>query len=159
MVLITLYFIRSDGLYNDLITLFISNCRFNATKYRDLLRNRVIPKLREKYPIPEEIYFVQDRCPIHQARIIQNLLRDEANLTLITLPPKGSDMNPIENLWGLIVRSLEIDPQWTKEEFVGAVFNAWRRETSKQEQIVNLSLSMKRRLQAVINADGYWTKY
>ena len=137
----------------------IFNFRFNATKYRVLLRDKVIPKLREKYPMPQQIYFVQDRCSIHQAAIIQNFLDDQPNFTVITLPAKGSDMNPIENLWGLIVRSLDVDPQWRKDEFVRAVFTSWRRETSKGEQLSNLSTSMKRRLEGVINVGGCWTKY
>ena len=87
----------------------IFNFRFNAVKYRVLLRDQVIPKLREKYPMPQHISFMQDRCSIHQAAIIQNFLDDQPNFSV---------MNPIENLWGLIVRSLDVDPQWRKEEFI-----------------------------------------
>ena len=133
----------------------IFNFRFNAVKYKVLLRDQVISKLREKYPMPQRIYFVQDRCSIHQAAIIQNFCDDQPNFSVITLPAKGPmGFNyQIPRRWPSMANGGVYNSRFL------SVITAWRRESSKGEQLSNLSTCMKRRLKSVIDADGCWTKY
>ena len=47
---------------------------------------------------------MQDNSPIHKARIVTQWFEEQQNITLFHWPSKGCDLNPIENVWGNIVR-------------------------------------------------------
>ena len=48
---------------------------------------------------------MQDNSPIHKARIVTQWFEEQQNITLLHWPSKGCDLNPIENVWGNIVRN------------------------------------------------------
>ncbi|KAK0649670.1 hypothetical protein B0T16DRAFT_410540 [Cercophora newfieldiana] len=79
---------------------------------------------------------------------------------------RGPDLNPIENVWHILKgRIMEQYPHLTslpnndtaKEELVRAAICVW--EEIGEEVLHKLLLSMQRRLEAVIEADGWYTKY
>ena len=78
-------------------------------------------------------------------------------MKVMTSSPNSPDINPIENIWGLMdVYIKEKEPR-TKVELVAAVEEAW--EKIPQSTIDNIINSMPRRIQAVIDNEGKWTKY
>ena len=95
---------NSFGIFNGegLNSIIEIPSKFNSKNYITLLKEEVLPAIREKYPQPQIVYFVQDQCPIHMAK----------GFMVIQLPPKGSDMNPIENIWGVVSRRMNVDPEW-----------------------------------------------
>ena len=125
----------------------------------DLLKNEIIPQLRETYPEPEIIFFVQDQCPVHQANIIKEYLQSLQNFITIQLPPKGSDLNPIENIWGVMARKLNINPTWNSDKFKENILSVWEYYMDKKDFLANLSNSMTEKFMNVIGMEGHWTKY
>ncbi|VVT53887.1 uncharacterized protein SAPINGB_P003800 [Magnusiomyces paraingens] len=113
--------------------------------------------------------FVQDNAPTHKARIVQNWLREWAEqngVTLVDLPPYSPDLNPIENIWKLLKEEickrfpeLSLLPQNNQSlnKLCEAAVEVW--EDFHQDLINKLVLSMPRRLQAVVDANGWYTKY
>ncbi|VVT43788.1 uncharacterized protein SAPINGB_P000146 [Magnusiomyces paraingens] len=113
--------------------------------------------------------FVQDNAPTHKARIVQNWLREWAEqngVTLVDLPPYSPDLNPIENIWKLLkeeickrLPELSLLPQNNQSlnKLGEAAVEVW--EDFHQDLINKLVLSMPRRLQAVVDANGWYTKY
>ena len=75
------------------------------------------------------------------------------------LPPKGSDMNPIENIWGVVSRRMNVDPEWDWDEFRMNVLTAWEYYMEKDGYLENLSMSMVDRMMNVTGMNGNWTKY
>ena len=81
-------------------------------------------------------------------------------------PPHSPDLNLIENLWAILkdeiyklYPELELmdDTEATLEVLTVAAKEAWR---SIEDRILyNLSITMLKRVQAVINANGWYTKY
>lgn len=80
--------------------------------------------------------------------------------------PHSPDLNPIEHIWYLLKKKiLELYPQlylrgrskidW--RQFKQAIITAW--EAIPQGMIDNLILSMPHRIQAVLHAKGWYTKY
>ena len=117
----TLGIFNADGISE----LYEIDTKNNALKYLNLLRDRIIPTIRDKYPEPTEVVLFQDRCSIHQAGIVQNYLRSLNNFSLITTPAKGSDMNPIEHIWAMMVRRIKTEPTWNIDQFHSEVHIAW----------------------------------
>ena len=61
---------------------------------------------------------MQDNSPIHKARIVTQWFEEQQNITLFHWPSKGCDLNPIENVWGNIVRTWEPEQERYRKQFM-----------------------------------------
>jgi len=52
------------------------------------------------------IHFQQDHTSIHDSRVVEEWLSVQAD-ELIDWPPRAPDMNPIENMWSEVKRTLQ----------------------------------------------------
>lgn len=78
---------------------------FTADAYCEILDYHLVPYALDG-PFKDGCYFFQhDRSPVHTARAVQNLLQERA-VCVLDWPPKGADLNPIENVWGAMKESL-----------------------------------------------------
>ncbi len=78
-------------------------------------------------------------------------------IPLLDFPPYSPDLNPIENLWSDLKRRIEMHNSSTVEELAAALALEW--ELTSQERFVTLAKSMTRRCKAVVEKQGYMTKY
>ena len=93
------------------------------------------------------------------AKSVKNFFSTEENLEIIQLPPKGADLNPIENIWGVISQKIKVDPAWEIDEFRMNVLAAWEFYMEKEGYLEKLSMSRTDRMMHVIGMNGHWTKY
>ena len=128
----------------------------NAEFYTMVLDNVLQPFLDFHNALP--LRFQQDNAAVHTARIVKTYFQDE-NINTIDWPAKSPDLNPIENLWGILVRQVYKDNKQyiNRQELKTAIVQAW--DTIPQEVIDNLIESMPRRCTAVLDAQGGPTKY
>jgi transposase len=113
-----------------------------------------------------EMSFMQDNAPIHTARIIKKFF-EENGISTIDWPPYSPDLNPIEHAWAKLKEMIyRLDPDIEnyqgsigdlKDRFNELIERAW--EALGQECFDKLIESMPRRIQAVIEAKGWYTKY
>jgi transposase len=113
-----------------------------------------------------EMSFMQDNAPIHTARIIKKFF-EENGISTIDWPPYSPDLNPIEHAWAKLKEMIyRLDPDIEnyqgsigdlKDRFNELIERAW--EALGQEYFDKLIESMPRRIQAVIEAKGWYTKY
>lgn len=133
--------------------------RFNAQTYRELLDNIMLPSVNQMYP-GNNFIFQQDNCPVHTAAVIRQWFA-ENNVELLPFPAHSADLNPVENVWGLIVKKVykrNFRPQ-NENELWQVIENVWD-ELSVQENLwQNLISSMPNRLNSVLNVNGAITKY
>jgi transposase len=101
-------------------------------------------------------YFLQDNDPKHRSAPIQKWLHDHG-ISCIDFPPYSPDLNPIENLWNTLQRDVERRACDTLESLQDAVEAAWNK--LDPEHMRALVHSMPARCQAVIDAQGWHTKY
>ena len=132
---------------------------------------RILECLQENLPTIAEpgMIFAQDNAPTHTASRVQLWLWDwaeENGIELVDWPAYSPDLNPIENLWKLLKEKiLEYHPELsdlpknltTKQRLCEAAIEAW--EAFEDELLEKLVSSMPRRLEALVAAHGWYTKY
>lgn len=110
---------------------------------------------------PRELLFMQDNAPGHSAKDTQELLKEYAIHT-IPWPPFSPDLNPIETLWRHMKEYLTVkygDYQFQTYEVSRAkVQEAWD-HVATSGMLQELIESMPARMEAVIAANGKFTKY
>ena len=81
------------------------------------------------------------------------------NIDLIEWPALSPDLNPIENLWGILARRVYANGKQfkTKEELKTAIVRSWKE--IDQSECQNLINSMPNRIFEVIKLNGAKTKY
>lgn len=129
----------------------------NAEKYTSVLRDCMILQVREWFA-NEEWVFMQDGAPCHTANVVKNYLESEG-ITVLDWPGNSPDMNPIENLWGILKQRLYGQTIKTKNELIREIINAWHRDASIVPTCERLIDSMPQRIAALIEAKGGHTNY
>jgi transposase len=108
---------------------------------------------------------MHDNAPVHTVRIVQRLLQ-ELGIEVMIWPPYLPDLNPIENLWAIMKQEiyklypdLEHAPDTadTLEWLIRAAKEAW--DNINNQILERLSNTMPHRVKAVIEANGWYTKY
>jgi transposase len=127
--------------------------------YVQILRTSLLPYTTEVVPLGEDIVFMQDNCPIHNAQNTRRFFEEHRHITVLPLPPNSPDLNPIENIWGLMVKEWQNANERSQEALEGHVREVWASLERRPGLFQNLIGSMRQRLQSVIDCDGGETKY
>lgn len=131
----------------------------NSKNYIDLLDEALINMVED---IPslndQEWIFQQDNAAIHVSNEVKNWFQ-ERQITTMEWPACSADLNPIENLWGILVRDVyKNGRQFQKcEELKDAIRQAWK--NIRPAQIQTLVNSMPNRIFDVILHNGMNTNY
>ena len=137
------------------------NGSMNARKYIDeILDNHVIP-YRNGLPRAERAGFilVDDNAPAHRAHIVRDHLARNRITRMDPWPAKSPDMNCVEPCWSYtkLIVNRKIKPGDDKNALCRYVTQAWNRMPMRY--VRNLIRSMRRRVQALIAANGGNTDY
>jgi transposase len=110
--------------------------------------------------------FMQDNAPIYLAHQIQQWFQDNG-IPLMKWPPFSPDLNPIEHAWAKLKELIyKLDPKLAamrgnseelRTTFMRLIKKAW--EELGQDYFDGLIRSMDSRVNAVLLAKGWYTKY
>ncbi len=139
-----------------------------AETYIQLLQEYLVPFITEILPENDifDAIFQQDNAPTHKACITMEFLHQQGFIVM-NFPPNSPDMNPIEHLWAALKKELfhrfpdTADlpgrPEAVRRALAERLMIVW---AEIGEDIMNALIdSMPRRVQAVIEAKGWYTKY
>ena len=123
----------------------------DSTFYQEILRRKLLPFIRDKYP--EGHRFQQD-----VSRSTRQWLEDN-NVNYWPTPPESPDMNPIENLWHQIKEHLRrhVKPS-TKDELINGIQDYWNDHITVE--LCNRYIDhMHKVLPAVRDCEGFATGF
>lgn len=148
--------------FNKLGSLHRIEGRLTGEQYLQILRDVMLPSVRLLHP-HGDIQFQHDRSPIHMSRVVQSWIASQSHIQVLDWPPRGADMNPIENVWSEVKRIMRdkwpTPPPTTRNALWELVLQAWEEVSESERYIRQLTGSMQRRMRAVIEARGHWTSY
>jgi transposase len=133
-------------------------CRgtMNKDQYINVLQNNMIPSSRSLFGRRGVFVFQHDNAPCHKAKQVIDFLANK-RVNVMEWPPQSPDMNPIEHVWEILFRKVQGMKPSNLDELWKIVEESWR--AIAPEDLHTLVESMPRRVQAVIKANGGYTKY
>ncbi len=127
----------------------------NAAIYQEILEHFMLPSADKLYGDADFI-FQQDLAPAHTAKGTKSWFNDHG-VTVLDWPANSPDLNPIENLWGIVKRKMRDTRPNNADELKATVKETWA--SIPPQQCHKLITSMPRWIEAVIKAKGAPTKY
>ncbi|GFW78788.1 transposable element Tcb1 transposase [Trichonephila clavipes] len=123
--------------------------------YLNILQNN-FKESADKLGLGSNFIFQQDNDPKHTAFVVEEWLLYHCRNQLNTLP-QSPDLNVIDHLWSHLERAVQKHQITSKEQLKSVLQEEWL--NIAPETTRHLMESMPRRLEAVISAKGYATKY
>jgi transposase len=125
----------------------------NAEHYIQLLQKCLLPTIREQFPTDKATcIFQQDNASCHKAKLVSNWFRQN-QVNVMTWPAQSADLNPIENLWAIIVAKLRYEQYSDRTSLIVAIVKVWNHMISTETR-VHLVDSMPNRMQDVVHSKG-----
>lgn len=126
--------------------------------YKSILRDDLMKSINFYHLEKSKIIFQHDNDPKHTSKLVKEWLSEQEFDTL-DWPAQSPDLNPIEHMWAEVKRRLnKFDkPPRGVLELWERIQSIWNDIPTQKCQI--LIQSMPKRIQAVLNAKGKWTKY
>jgi transposase len=137
--------------WNGKTPIYFMDGNINSVKYTTMLQDQATPHL----PLCAEspVIFQQDNCSVHTSNLTKHWLNQHFDWDN-QWPSKSPDLNPMENLWGILSRKVypSCKQYRTVNELKVAIEAAWAEIT--MEMMQKLITSMTSRVIAVISVDG-----
>ncbi len=119
-----------------------------APVYQDILEHFMLPSADQLFKDADFI-FQQDLAPVHTAKSTTSWLNDHG-VSVLDWPANSPDLNPIENIWGIVKRKMWNKRPENADELKATVKETWA--SIPPQQCHKLITSMPRRIEAVIKA-------
>ncbi len=95
----------------------------NAAIYQEILEHFMLPSADKLYGDADFI-FQQDLAPAHTAKGTKSWFNDHG-VTVLVWPANSPDLNPIENLWGIVKRKMRDTRPNNADELKATVKETW----------------------------------
>lgn len=134
--------------------------RQSGYKSSNNIMDQVLQSIRENaIPDPQPILLVQDNCSIHNYRVARNWFEEHPLITPIRWPSRSPDLNPIENIWGWMTNSWDHENERRPDLLEDHCRLVWQDLVARPVYFEKLVQSMDTRIEAVLKAQGQYTKY
>ena len=133
------------------LNLAFTSCKMKSSEYIDVLKLCLIP-FKNKYR-RKKFVFQQDKANIHTSNDTKAWF-EAKKIEQMWWPARSPDLNPVENIWEIIVRRIYADQKQYNSvaELKVAVSECW--EDMDPKVLENLVGSMPKRIYQVIECKG-----
>jgi len=130
--------------------IFVTNT-INATRYIEVLEDGLLPFMDETHP--NGAVFQQDNASSHISNDTKEWLFNHA-ISVMDWPACSPDMNPIENLWGIMSQEVYKNNRqfYYEDDLKEAILHAW--DKIPLSTLKNLSASMPKRVLKLFEKKG-----
>ena len=129
--------------------------KLDTEAYYRILRHQMGPSMKLQGG-RESFIFMQDNAHVHTAKKNLQFL-ERNNYNLLDHPAQSSDLNPLENIWWAIEQALlDLPLPSNANDLFEKIEQIWNYPTDKLLKYIK---SMPSRIEAVIQAKGWHTKY
>ena len=133
--------------------LYFIEGNMKSNMYCEILQQSMIPSLQK---LGSRVVFQHDNDPKHTSKMTNALLK-RSRVKVMDWPSMSPDVNPIEHLWGILKRKVEVFKVSNICQLRDVVMEEWKSiPVATSEALVN---SMPRRVQTVRDNDGGHKKY
>jgi len=124
---------------------------------RDVLQPVVIPHF-DIHPLATRPVYMEDKAMSHRSRSVIAYLQSEA-VTSVLWPAMSPNLNPIEHIWDILGSGIQVrePPVQNFRQLEAALHRTWQQLS--QQDIPRLTGGMRRKVEAVIQARGGYTRY
>lgn len=138
--------------------LVIQRETMNSERYRQVLENQIYPISFHLGDPSTDWLLMDDNAPPHRSLLIRQF-KESSGLRSFEWPPASPDLNPIENVWGMLKKRIrrQLKPSDSLNDLERLLRIEWSQ--LNQEKIDRLIQSMPRRVKSVIEKCGSNTKY
>lgn len=130
--------------------------KLNSSRYCEMLENGLLNQTEGI--LPQNFIFMQDNAPVHVSQQTKRMI-SEKKINVLDWPPCSPDLNPIENVWGIITKQIYKDQKSYKseDELWEAVGDAW--DNIPVDVFENLYNSMTKRMIEILKNGGKRIKF
>ncbi len=129
----------------------------NSTAYTQILQENLLLFAANQFC--GNFLFQQDNAPVHKSWLLMEWF-NQHNIQLVPWPARLPDLNPMENLWGLLARLVYENGCWqfaTINSLKAAIVQCWAEIEVKM--LVTLAQSMVQRSMDILQVQGAKTGY
>jgi hypothetical protein len=131
----------------------------NGATYIEILEAYLLPTIKSHFPgnTHRRVIFQQDNAPCHTAKLVSEWFVHR-QINVMKWPGQSADLNPIENLWAVIVSYLRYEIYSDRKSLIAAIIRIWYHKIERST-IEHLIASMPERMQQVKKRRGWNTDY
>ena len=124
---------------------------------RDVLQPVVVPHFYN-HPLATRHVYMDDNARLHRSRAVTAYLQSES-VTYVPWPAMRPDLNPTEHIWNILGRRMHDrePPVQNIRQLEATLHREWQQLS--QQDIQRLTGGMRRRVEAVIQVRGGYTRY
>lgn len=136
--------------------LYLFTQKLDASLMVEIYKKGLIPSAKLWFNEKSEWTLQEDNDPKHRSKLATNWKLSE-NVQNLDWPSYSPDLNPIENVWGLMKARLQENPVFDLKSLIKRLNSEWKSLSSVYAR--KLAESCPRRLKRVIEAEGDYTIY